>query len=170
MRQEYPDGRYIGDGRLLAADPVNEGVLHRAVYYDQAMARSQATSLPTGRASVDGFYAHRSTSLVSLELHPEKATPDPEYHPSAQGCRLSEPTGTVIKAAGEGREPLSGRRAATEKWWFSDAAVGSRRSIGACRALPRRCATDSACGRATRSAASPAPARQQVRAYTASVA
>src|SRR4029450_5443624 len=34
--QKFRDGEYIGDGRILAADFVNDGTPHRAVYYESA--------------------------------------------------------------------------------------------------------------------------------------
>jgi hypothetical protein len=63
--QKYRDGKYIGNGRILAADFVNNGTLYRAVYFESTDGRSPTISRRTAAVCVVSSCAHRSNSLAS---------------------------------------------------------------------------------------------------------
>jgi len=102
--QKYRDGRYIGDGRILAADFVNEGVLHRAVYYESSDGKIADYFAPDGKSMRRQFLrAPLDFTRISSNFNPRRRHPILNAIRAHKGVDYAAPTGTVIKAAGEGR-------------------------------------------------------------------
>ena len=60
--QKFQDGEYVNDGRVLAAEFVNQGKTHRAVWFQSRTARCRVTSRRKARACARRSCARRSTS------------------------------------------------------------------------------------------------------------
>jgi murein DD-endopeptidase MepM/ murein hydrolase activator NlpD len=102
--QKYRDGHYIGDGRILAADFVNEGVLHRAVYYASSDGKIADYFAPDGKSMRRQFLrAPLDFTRISSNFNPRRRHPILNAIRAHKGVDYAAPTGTVIKAAGEGR-------------------------------------------------------------------
>ena len=64
--QKLQDGRYVTDGRVLAAEFVNQGKTHRAVWFESQDGDSRrVTSRPRARACARRSCARHSTSRAS---------------------------------------------------------------------------------------------------------
>jgi murein DD-endopeptidase MepM/ murein hydrolase activator NlpD len=107
--QKYRKGQYIGDGRILAAEFVNDGETHRAVHYASADGGIDNYFSPDGRSMHRQFlrapldFTRVSSSFSRARRHPILNTI--RRH---QGVDYSAPTGTIIKAAGDGRVSFAG--------------------------------------------------------------
>ena len=102
--QKYRDSEYLGDGRILAAEFVNNGRMYRAVHFRSADGVIDDYFAPNGnsmrkqflRAPVDFKYVSSNFSL--RRLHPIL-----NVVRAHQGVDYSAPIGTPVKAAGDGR-------------------------------------------------------------------
>jgi murein DD-endopeptidase MepM/ murein hydrolase activator NlpD len=109
--QKYRDGRYIGDGRILAADFTNEGTLHRAVYYASSDGQIADYFAPDGRSMRRQFLrAPLDFTRISSNFSPRRRHPLLNTIRAHKGVDYAAPTGTVIKAAGEGRVDFVGTK------------------------------------------------------------
>lgn len=109
--QKYRDGQYIGDGRILAADFMNESTLHRAVYFASSDGKVSDYFGPDGRSMRRQFLrAPLDFTRISSNFNPSRRHPILNKIRAHQGVDYAAPTGTVIKAAGEGRVAFVGTK------------------------------------------------------------
>ena len=109
--QKYRDGEYLSDGRILAAEFVNDGHVYRAVRFESHDGKIAGYFTPDGksmrkqflRAPVDfkyissGFNLHRMHPILNIiRAH--------------QGVDYAAPRGTPVKAAGDGRVAFEGKK------------------------------------------------------------
>ncbi len=109
--QKYRDGEYIGDGHILAADFINEGKLHRAVYFASSDGNVKGYFGPDGRSMKRQFLrAPLDFTRISSNFNPSRRHPILNTIRAHKGVDYAAPTGTVIKAAGEGRVAFAGTK------------------------------------------------------------
>ncbi|BAU49123.1 peptidase M23 [Sulfurifustis variabilis] len=109
--QKHRDGQYIGDARILAAEFVNDGETHRAVYYASEDGKIDGYFAPDGRSMRLQFLrAPLDFRRVSSNFNPRRRHPILNRIRAHQGVDYSASHGTVIKAAGDGRVGFVGRK------------------------------------------------------------
>lgn len=102
--QKYRDGQHIGDGRILAAEFINAGVTHRAIRYVSPDGKIDSYYTPEGRSMRGQFLrAPLDFTRVSSNFNPARRHPILNTLRAHQGVDYAASTGTVIKAAGDGR-------------------------------------------------------------------
>lgn len=107
--QKYRDGKYLGDGRILAAEFVNDGETHRAIHYASADGKIDSYFTPDGRSMRRQFLrAPLDFRRVSSNFNPRRRHPILNTIRAHQGVDYSASTGTTIKAAGDGRVSFVG--------------------------------------------------------------
>lgn len=107
--QKYRDGGYIGDGRILAADFVNAGRPHRAVLFTSKDGLIEDYFAPDGRSMRRQFLrAPLDFTRISSNFNPRRRHPILNSIRAHKGVDYAAPTGTVIKAAGDGRVAFAG--------------------------------------------------------------
>jgi murein DD-endopeptidase MepM/ murein hydrolase activator NlpD len=108
--QNFQDGQFLSDGRVIAAEFVNAGKRHRAVWFESADGLIKGYFSPDGhgmrkaflRAPVD--FTRISSKFTTRRLHPISGRVR-----AHKGIDYAAPRGTPIRAAGGGRVELSGR-------------------------------------------------------------
>lgn len=107
--QKYRDGEYIGDGRILAAGFVNEGVSHRAILFESADRKVSGYYGTDGRSMRRQFLrAPLDFTRISSNFNPSRRHPILNTIRAHKGVDYAAPTGTIIKAAGDGRVSFVG--------------------------------------------------------------
>lgn len=108
-QQKFRDGEYIGDGRILAADFVNDGTTHRAIYYESADGKIGDYFTPEGRSMRRQFLrAPLDFTRISSNFDPRRHHPILNLIRAHKGVDYAAPSGTIIKAAGDGRVSFVG--------------------------------------------------------------
>jgi murein DD-endopeptidase MepM/ murein hydrolase activator NlpD len=109
--QKFREGEYIGDGRILAADFINEGSIHRAVYFESADGKIADYFTPEGRSMRRQFLrAPLDFTRISSNFNPRRRHPILNMIRAHKGVDYAAPTGTIIKAAGDGRVSFVGSK------------------------------------------------------------
>jgi murein DD-endopeptidase MepM/ murein hydrolase activator NlpD len=106
----WQDGERLADGDILAAEFVNQGESFRAVRYKDASGRVDYYS-PNGRSIRKAFIrAPLSFSRISSNFNPNRRHPKLNTIRAHRGVDYAAPTGTPIKAAGDGKIIHRGRK------------------------------------------------------------
>jgi murein DD-endopeptidase MepM/ murein hydrolase activator NlpD len=109
--QKYQDGRYVSDGRVLAAEFTNQGKTHRAVWFESKDGEVQGYFTPDGHGMRKAFlrapldFTRISSGFNSHRLHPILGIVR-----AHKGTDYAAPTGTPIWSAGAGRVQFAGRK------------------------------------------------------------
>jgi len=107
--QKYRDSGYLGDGRIVAAEFINDGEIHRAIHYASADGKIDGYFTPEGRSVHRQFLrAPLDFRRVSSNFNPARRHPILNTIRAHQGVDYAAPTGTAIKAAGDGRVSFVG--------------------------------------------------------------
>jgi murein DD-endopeptidase MepM/ murein hydrolase activator NlpD len=108
--QNFQDGQYIGDGRVLAAEFINAGKRHRAVWFESADGQVKGYYSPDGHGMRKAFLrAPVDFTRISSKFNPRRLHPISGRVRAHKGVDYAAPTGTPIRAAGSGRVEFAGR-------------------------------------------------------------
>ena len=103
-------GKRLADGKILAAEFVNQGESFRAVRFEDSSGRIDYFS-PDGRSVRKAFVrAPLSFSRVSSNFNPRRRHPKLNTIRAHRGVDYAAPSGTPIKAAGDGKIIHRGRK------------------------------------------------------------
>ncbi len=106
----WRDGERLGEGRILAAEFVNQGERFQAFYYADPTGRSDYYD-PDGRSLRKAFVrAPVSFSRISSNFNPRRRHPKLNTIRAHRGVDYAAPTGTPVKAAGDGKLIFRGRK------------------------------------------------------------
>jgi murein DD-endopeptidase MepM/ murein hydrolase activator NlpD len=109
--QKFQDGSYVNDGRVLAAEFVNQGKTHRAVWFQSKDGEVQGYYTPEGKGMRKAFLRAPLDFLrVSSVFNPRRKHPISGAVRAHKGIDYAAPTGTPIWAAGDGRIQFAGRK------------------------------------------------------------
>lgn len=109
--QQFQDGRYVNDGRVLAAEFVNQGKVHRAVWFESKDGAVKGYFAPDGHGMRKAFlrapldFTRISSAFNSRRLHPILGIVR-----AHKGTDYAAPTGTRVWAAGDGRIAFVGQK------------------------------------------------------------
>jgi murein DD-endopeptidase MepM/ murein hydrolase activator NlpD len=111
FEEQYVHGEFIGYGRILAAEFVNQSTRYRAVYYQDAGGRgdyfnSSGESMRKAFLRAPVEFSRISSNFNMRRFHPIQKRVMPH-----RGIDYVAPSGTPILAAGEGRVLMASRTA-----------------------------------------------------------
>jgi len=110
-QRKFQDGAYVNDGRVLAAEFVNRGKTHRAVWFESADGSVKGYYTPAGKGMRKAFLrAPIDFARVSSGFNPKRRHPITGQVRAHRGIDFAAPTGTPIYAAGDGRIEFAGRK------------------------------------------------------------
>jgi murein DD-endopeptidase MepM/ murein hydrolase activator NlpD len=110
-QRKFQDGRYVSDGRVLAAEFINQGRTHRAVWFESADGAVRGYFTPEGRGMRKAFLrAPLDFTRISSGFNPRRLHPISGRVRAHQGVDYAAPTGTPIWAAGDGRVQFAAAR------------------------------------------------------------
>jgi murein DD-endopeptidase MepM/ murein hydrolase activator NlpD len=106
----WQDGQYLRDGKILAAEFVNNGKNFRAIRYETEGGRGDYFT-PEGRSVRKAFIrAPVDFARVSSNFNPRRLHPVLKIRRPHNGVDYAAPTGTIIKAAGDGKVIFRGKK------------------------------------------------------------
>jgi murein DD-endopeptidase MepM/ murein hydrolase activator NlpD len=109
--QKFQDGKYVTDGRVLAAEFVNQGKTHRAVWFQSQDGEVEGYFTPEGKGMRKAFLrAPLDFTRISSVFNPRRVHPLSGRVRAHKGVDYAAPTGTPIYAAGDGRIEFAGRK------------------------------------------------------------
>jgi len=109
--QKLQDGSYVSDGRVLAAEFVNQGKTHRAVWFASKDGEVEGYFTPEGKGMRKAFLrAPLDFTRISSAFNPRRLHPLSGRVRAHKGVDYAAPTGTPIWAAGDGRIEFAGRK------------------------------------------------------------
>jgi len=109
--QRYQDGHYVSDGRVLAAEFVNQGKTHRAVWFESKDGEVKGYFTPDAKGMRKAFLrAPLDFTRVSSGFSLHRLHPILGIVRAHKGTDYAAPTGTPIWAAGEGRVEFAGSK------------------------------------------------------------
>ena len=109
--QRYQDGHYVSDGRVLAAEFVNQGKTHRAVWFESKDGEVDGYFTPDGHGMRKAFLrAPLDFTRISSGFNSHRRHPVLGIVRAHKGTDYAAPTGTPIWAAGSGRVQFAGRK------------------------------------------------------------
>jgi murein DD-endopeptidase MepM/ murein hydrolase activator NlpD len=107
--QRYREGEYLGDGKILAAEFVNSGHTYRAVRFESGDGEVSDYYTPAGDSMRKQFLrAPVDFTRISSTFNPRRLHPILNTIRAHKGVDYAAPTGTIIKAAGDGRVSVAG--------------------------------------------------------------
>jgi murein DD-endopeptidase MepM/ murein hydrolase activator NlpD len=110
-QRRFQDGAYVSDGRVLAAEFVNRGRMHRAVWFESADGSVKGYYTPEGKGMRKAFLrVPIDFARVSSGFNPKRRHPITGRLRAHNGIDFAAPTGTPIYAAGDGRIEFAGRK------------------------------------------------------------
>jgi murein DD-endopeptidase MepM/ murein hydrolase activator NlpD len=111
FQRRFQDGEYVSDGRVLAAEFVNQGRTHRAVWFESADGEVHGYFTPEGKGVRKAFLrAPVDFTRISSRFNPNRRHPISGRVRAHKGIDYAAPTGTPIWAAGDGRIEYAGRK------------------------------------------------------------
>lgn len=106
----WQDGQYVRDGAILAAEFVNDGRTYRAVRYVDARGQAEYYT-PDGKSMRKAFLrAPLEFTRISSVFNPRRRHPVLNTIRAHKGVDYAAPTGTPVRAAGDGRVIYAGRK------------------------------------------------------------
>jgi murein DD-endopeptidase MepM/ murein hydrolase activator NlpD len=109
--QQYRDGQYVGDGKILAAEFINDGKTYRAIRYDSADGKIGNYFTPDGRSMHKQFLrAPVDFTRISSGFSLARFHPILNKMRAHKGVDYAAPTGTPIKASGDGKVQFAGQQ------------------------------------------------------------
>ncbi len=107
-QERYLDGRQITHGNILAAEFINQGRVHRAVRYEDSAGRVAYYS-PEGESMRKAFLrTPLDVFRISSHFNLNRRHPVLNTIRAHNGTDYAAPTGTPIKATGDGRVTFAG--------------------------------------------------------------
>ncbi|MFO1408110.1 MAG: peptidoglycan DD-metalloendopeptidase family protein [Steroidobacteraceae bacterium] len=109
--QKFQDGRYVNDGQILAAEFVNQGKTHRAVWFESKDGEVKGYFTPEGKGMRTAFLrAPLDFTRISSQFNSRRLHPVLGIVRAHKGTDYAAPTGTKVWAAGAGRVVFAGRK------------------------------------------------------------
>jgi murein DD-endopeptidase MepM/ murein hydrolase activator NlpD len=109
--QRFQDGTYVGDGKVLAAEFVNNGKTHRAVWFESADGKVFGYFTPDGNGMRKAFLrSPLDFTRITSHFNPRRRHPISGRIRAHTGIDYGAPTGTPIKASGNGHVQFAGRK------------------------------------------------------------
>ena len=111
----YREGKYIGDGDILAAEFVRGGNIHRAIRYTDPTGKTDYYT-PDGKSKRRAFLRHPVDVVrITSRFDPKRVHPVLHQIRAHRGVDYGSPTGTPIRATSNGTVSFAGNKNAYGK-------------------------------------------------------